>query len=113
MTLTFDTADMNSYLSGEIAIIDTGANGFLDSTTGDPADPSIVTLKVGIVGVASTLITYTYGVGPVIVKDSVGKYHADVDTTNFPTGFYVYQWQGTSGVTTIGYGKLEVKAPPL
>ena len=56
-------------------------------------DPTTVTLKWNIVpngtGSPGSTTTWTYlGTGS-IVKDSTGKYHADLDTTSLPG-----QWQG-------------------
>jgi hypothetical protein len=57
---------------------------------GTPVDPDAVTLTISIQGQPST--TYSYGSG-VIVRDGVGLYHADIDTTGKP-GFWIFSWFG-------------------
>lgn len=59
---------------------------------GTPVDPDAVTLTISIQGQPST--TYSYGAGDgVIVRDGVGLYHADIDTTGKP-GFWIFSWFG-------------------
>lgn len=104
---------VNSYIQGEVAVVSTLPNGFVDQTTGASADPTVVTLTVGIIGEPSTWVTYTYGVGEEIVKDSVGNYHADLNTTGWDLGNWTYVWQGTGAVISINSWYFTVTAAPL
>jgi hypothetical protein len=111
--MTIIESTNNSYTIGDVVMVSTGANGFVDTLTGDPADPSVITLKVGVPGVPSTLTTYTYGVGSVIVRTGIGQYYADIDTTLFQVGNYTYEWIGTGGVQAIDDNWFSVTAPAL
>lgn len=112
-TTTTSSATNNPYVAGDIAILTTGSNGFVDTTTGLAADPSTLTLKIGIIGAPATSVSYVYGVGSVIVKDSVGNYHADIDTTGFEPGVWTYEWIGVGGAQAVGVNQFNVTAPPL
>src|SRR5258708_2197655 len=47
----------------------------------DYYDPAAITLKTIPRAVGGTVTTYTFGVGAVIVRDSLGHYHANIPTT--------------------------------
>jgi hypothetical protein len=64
---------------------------------GAAVDPTTVTLKYQSPGVATT---WTYGGAGSIVKDSIGNYHAILDTTALP-GVWAYEWQGTGAVLAV------------
>lgn len=49
---------------------------------------------------------------PAAVKDGVGLYHFDLDTTGKP-GIWTYEWIGTGAVQAITPNKFEVQNPPL
>jgi hypothetical protein len=62
------------------------------SVTGTVVDPDVVTFAFSVQGAAPH--QWTYGVGSTIVKDAVGTYHADIDTTPYGAGVWVYTWAG-------------------
>lgn len=62
---------------------------------GTPGDPDIVKLIVRRSYEPPT--EYTFGVDPVIEKDDVGTYHADIVVSR--TGRHYYRWQGSGGLT--------------
>lgn len=100
---------MNYYTAGSLVTV---SAVFVDEAANAPIDPTVVTLEVGIYGVTPT--TYTYGVGSVIVKNSVGNYHAEIDTTGFtPAGIWYYQWDGTGACQAIAAGSMQIVLPPL
>ena len=70
------------------------SQAFTSLATGLPADPAVVTMAWEVVpngiGSPGSTTTWTYGGAGSIVKDGVGLYHADLDTTA-KTG----QWQGS------------------
>jgi len=67
-------------------------SGFVNSITGQNADPTVVLLKVSVNG--GTPVTYTYGSGDgVIIRTAVGFYYASLDATNL-AGEWTAQWIG-------------------
>lgn len=55
---------------------------------GDPADPASLALNVR--DPAGTLTSYAYPADAIIVRDSAGQYHADIDLT--AAGAWVIEW---------------------
>jgi hypothetical protein len=103
---------MNSYLAG--ALVEVNVQ-FIDQITQTNADPSVITLSVGINNASSSVSTYTSGTlaGPyTIVKDGVGLYHANLDTTSKP-GNWWYEWSGTGTVQAISAAGFTVTKPPV
>ena len=74
----------NDYLVGEVARID------LDVTTpdGEAVDPGGLTLKLKPPQAA--VVTHTYGAGTDIVRDALGKFHADIQLT--AAGIWAWRW---------------------
>ena len=71
------------------------------SITGTAVDPDTVTFSWQVQGGASGSYTYTTGSGDptnTIVRDGVGLYHADLDTTGKP-GSWVWRWSCAPLVT--------------
>jgi hypothetical protein len=109
---------VNSYVAGSLVRVATYTGlitnpvfGFRDAS-GNLADPTVVTLKYRPAGGAVT--TAVYPAAP-IVKDAVGLYHADVDTTgSAPTApvIWSYSWTGTGAVQGIAQNQFEA-TPPL
>lgn len=93
---------LNPYFQGDLVNVTTGSTGFVDAN-GDAVDPTGLTLTVGRRG-ATGAETYTYGVGDVIVKDSVGNYEADIDTTLFVPDAWWYRWEGTGAAQAVNEG---------
>ncbi len=61
---------------------------FLDSG-GSVTDPAVVKFQYNCAAVGLTT-TFTYGSDAALVKDSSGRYHADIDT-NESSGVYFYR----------------------
>ena len=71
------------------------------SIGGTAVDPDIVNFQWQVQGGNSGSYTYTQGSGDptsTIVRDGVGLYHADIDTTNNP-GTLVWRWSGSPAVS--------------
>jgi hypothetical protein len=67
------------------------------SLAGTAIDPDIVTFGFEIQGQTPISWTYTNGTGDptgTIVRDGVGLYHADIDTTTYGAGIWIYTWAG-------------------
>ena len=104
---------MNQYVAGSLVTV---TASFTDNVTGNPADPSTVTLKVGRKYTADTTSTYISGTltGPyAITRVSTGNYSANIDTTSFVQSQYTYEWIGTGGVQAITTGVFAVTTAPL
>jgi hypothetical protein len=79
--------------------------GFRD-INGNLADPITITLKYRP-GQAAATITVIYPASPAI-KDAVGLYHADLDTTSessIPLDEWTYEW--------IGFGTIQAAAQSI
>jgi hypothetical protein len=109
---------MNStYLAGSLVRVATYAGsvtspvgGFCDSG-GSLGDPVQVTLKYRP-GVAAEVVTVTYP-NALITRDGTGLYHADLDTTGFPTDTWTYVWEGSGGVQAAAEAAFGVQAVPF
>lgn len=104
----------NQYLTGSLVRVATyggsiaaPVGGFRD-VNGNLADPTVVILKYKP-GVAANTLTITYPTAP-IVKDSVGLYHADLDTTGLvlPIDEWSYEWIGTGIIQAVAKAIFEV-----
>jgi len=105
----------NSYLAGALVRVATytgpvanPTGGFINSS-GVPADPSVVTL-VYRTSETGTPTEVVYPAAP-IVKDGVGLYHADLDTTGSAEAVWSYEWQGTGVVQAVASGAFIVRSP--
>jgi hypothetical protein len=101
---------VNVYPSG--TIVRTTAASFTN-VSGVVADPTTITLKYrrGSGSITSVL----YPTAP-IIKDSVGNYHADLDTSGFAgpgQELWLTEWIGTGNVAVIGNDAWFVEAPTL
>lgn len=99
---------MNLYTAGALVTV---SATFTDNVTGNLADPSTVTLKVGRKYTGDTTSTYSSGTtsGPyTITKNSTGNYSANIDTTSFAQDQWIYQWSGTGSVQAITAGVFAV-----
>lgn len=109
---------MNStYLAGSLVRVATYAGtaaspvgGFCDSA-GNLGDPAQVVLKYRP-GAAAMVVTVTYPAAPV-TRDGAGLYHADLDTTGFPTDTWTYVWEGSGGVQAAAEAAFGVQAVPF
>ena len=88
---------MSSYVYFAGATIRLSTNDYpFTSISGTVVDPDVVTLTVGVSGQTSSTYTYTNGSGDptnTIVRDGVGKYHADLSTANM-AGVWNVIWSG-------------------
>jgi hypothetical protein len=106
----------NSYYTGSLITIAnyTGTiaapiQGFRDAN-GNLADPTTVILKYRP-GSAAATITITYPDAR-IVKDAVGLYHANIDSTGLTTqqiDEWQYEWIGQGSIIAALLNTLEVK----
>lgn len=86
--------------------ISTDEDGFTDADTGEALDPTAVFLKIETP--SHTVTTYEYGVGAMIVRDGVGKYHAIIDANE--AGTWIYRWVSTGTGKTADQKRFEVEA---
>lgn len=108
---------MNSYLDGTLVTVATYSGsiaspvgGFRDSS-GNLADPTTVVLKYQVGNAPE--VTATYPSSP-IVKDAVGLYHANLDTTGLAPNSPViesYRWIGTGAVQAPAQNAFEIRPP--
>ena len=103
---------MNQYIAGDLVSV----TASFTNASNAAADPSVVTLKLGRKFSADSVSTYTSGTlaGPyAIVKNSIGSYSANIDTTGFAQGQYTYFWAGTGAVQVVGSGVFAVTLQPF
>lgn len=84
--------------------------------TSTPSDPDVVVFLFQVDG--SEPVQYTYGTDEEVVRDGVGLYHVDLDTTPFtpPTTdpFRVtYEWASSGAPQVTDAGSFMVEQPPL
>lgn len=96
----------SSYLAGSLLTIEFACT---DEVLQALADPTVVTLSVSIDEGPSTV--YTYGVGSVIVRDSTGSYHVELDSTGL-SGTWLYAVRGTGSVQAIAVSGFVVVDDP-
>lgn len=80
--------DVNTYEQGNLIRL-TGS--FIDVSTGNAIDPSIVKFRVKAPDGAMT--EYRYGTNAELVKDSTGNYHVDLPADQ--AGRYTYRFFST------------------
>jgi len=78
---------------------------FTDEITGDLIDPSHVAFGWRVNGGPITI--KEFGIGPDIVRQSVGQYYIDVDSTS-RSGVWVWQWQSTGTAQALTSGSIAV-----
>jgi hypothetical protein len=66
--------------------------GVFTNAAGSPTDPTVVRFKWK--SPAGAVTTYVYPTDGALVKDSVGNYHVDIDTTS-AEGRYYYRFEST------------------
>ena len=89
-----------SYITGEVVRIALS----LANTLGAAVDPGGLLIKVHAAGQA--IVTYTYGVGIMIVRDALGEYHIDLPLTT--TGTWVYRWEFSGANAGANEGSITV-----
>lgn len=110
---------MNSYLDGSLVTVATytgsvanPVGGFRDAN-GNLADPTTVTLKYAKAGSPETVVVYP---AAPIIKDAVGLYRANIDSTgSAPVNpiIWSYEWIGTGTVQAPAQNQFEVRPPYL
>lgn len=80
----------------------------ITNAAGAVTDPTTLSLEVKKPG--ADLITYDYPDDPIIVKDSVGNYHADLDLDT--VGRWRYAWVGGGAAQFAEGGQFRVFARP-
>ena len=107
----------NTYLAGTLVRVATWTGipnaptgGFRDAY-GNFIDPTSVILKYRPGALASVIII-DYP-SPPIIRDGQGLYHADLDTTGFPTDSWTYQWVGTGVGQAPADAVFNVRAAPF
>lgn len=92
---------------------------FFNAVTNAAADPAEVAFSFAADGASPTV--YRYGTDAQLVKDAVGEYHVDVDTSNmapvgdkaYLKGEYVGDANGTGSIQVTDYVTVLVMAPPM
>ena len=90
----------DAYIPGEVARI----SAHVADITGVAADPGGVRLLVKAGNAVA--VAYIYGVDAIIVRDSVGEYHADLPITS--AGRWAYRWELTAPNAGAAEGTLSV-----
>jgi hypothetical protein len=84
---------------------------FVSTETGQPADPTTITLKYLPPGPGQTVQVVVYP-NAFITRVSQGVYSAELDTTSLP-GNWVDEWFGTGNVQAIQVGGFTVTQAAL
>lgn len=102
------TLTLNPYPIGELVVVKAS---FKDGVTGVLADPTAITVRYGENPLAPVM--WTYGSGAQIVRDSIGMYHANIDTTGLSAGTWYYLWDGTGNVQTLDWDAFVLEDTPV
>lgn len=85
---------------------------FTDPATGDPSDPTTVTLRVLAPSQAAGVPTvYVYGTDPEVQKTATGEYRALLVAGE--TGLWQYRWEGENVAPAILEGTYIVRRTEL
>lgn len=103
VTATGACGDMNTYDVGDQIRL----SAVFANSAGTAVDPSALTLVV--FPAEGTAVTYTYGVGTVIVRDSLGNYHADITVTARSGGTWYYKFTATGTYIGMQQGSFGVR----
>lgn len=102
---------MTVYIQGDtLEFVTTQA---FTSIGGTPVDPDEVIFGFSVNGQAPVSWTYVNGTGDpthTIVRDGVGLYHANIDTTTYPAGTWVYTWVGNATTLNHDVTRTQVRA---
>lgn len=96
---------INLYNNGDVVRV---TATFVDAA-GAAMDPTTVRFKFKAPGAAT--VTYTYGAGAEIIKDSTGNYHADLPADT--AGKWLYRWESTGTGKAAGEGQFMVAETAL
>lgn len=98
----------NTYLAGSLVVVTVT---FTDPLTNAGVDPGQVTLRWAQPGGATQSWIYTQA--PQIARSGPGAYQASIDTTGGATGFWIYEWLGTTPGQAVTPGSFKVVPAPL
>jgi hypothetical protein len=76
----------------------------LTTIAGQLVDPTTLTLTIK--NPAGASVTYTYGVGPEIKREGLGKFYADYGALT--PGIYKYKWSSTGAILATASGQFDV-----
>jgi hypothetical protein len=84
-------------------------DGAFDDADSNPVDPTVV--KIEIVPSGGDKTTYVYGTDSELVKDSVGRYHADyvVPAITTRSKRFAYRWIGSGNLDASVEGEFLVQ----
>jgi len=109
-----------SVVAGTIVRFSTDEEPFTDLITGAPADPTIVVFAYRV---GRTSVQFVYGaLHSPVVRDGVGVYHCDVDTTGMAVAdssglpqmvTLIGEFAGQGVAQTTGWAAVEVTSPPV
>lgn len=101
----------NSYFSGTLV----QASAQFSDLAGSPVDPTTVTLSY-ITSTNSTPVVLSYAADE-LTRDSVGSYHAELDTSGYDNQTadqdWTLQWSGTGECQAVEKDSFQVSAPPV
>ena len=102
---------MSSYVVGNVIRV---TATFSDPVTNLPLDPTVVKLTFGT---KTAPTTWTYLATGAIIRDSLGTFHADLDTTGGialgkPT-VWLYEWTSTGTGQAANSGQFTIMPLPL
>lgn len=76
---------------------------------GNPADPSMITLRYEAGGVPITQLVY--GTDAAVIRDGIGAYHADLSAST--PGTWPYRWVGGGALQAVFDGAYVVSPSPV
>jgi len=78
-----------------------------------PQDPTSVLFYYQVDEGEVTTLAYFPGGGPgEIIRDSVGAYHVDIDTTGLP-GCWLYRFAGVGSAQASGWARMIIEHAPI
>lgn len=76
----------------------------ITDAAGAALDPAVLRLKTK--NSAGTITTYAYGAGADIVRDAIGRYHADIALTS--AGQWAWRWETDAPAAGAAEGAISV-----
>ena len=101
------------YDVGSLVVVST--NPPFQTPAGVVTDPTSIYFEWQVtspLGVASAQTVWQYGGAGSVVRDSVGTYHVNLDTTGTP-GLWSYRWRGTGALQAVFDGSFYVDLSPM
>lgn len=94
---------MDTYEKGQLVTV----TGRYTNAAGNPVDPAVPKFDLRVAG--GTVTTYTYPTDPLLVKDSIGVYHVNIDC--WTVGLYNYRFYGTGANQAANEDTFQVVSP--